>query len=253
MGSAVRMVTVYRGLDPRHYLLKAFGGAGPLHAVRVAAEFGIPRVLVPVLPGVRSAVGLLESDVSYDFVKAAQTPAAAPDLALLERSFAELEERARGYSSVAELTLRRSLEIRFAHQQVRLRIGIPSTPIDAALVAEAEARFRQSYFVQCGINPVDHCVVLNCWIDAWADVAKPAAARSTTGAAAGTALRGERRAYFPETGFVATPVYDREKLSQDAAIPGPALLEDPESTVVLPPGYSAALDRFGNLMIEKSG
>ena len=250
MGAAVRMVTIYRGLDPRNYVFTAFGGAGPLHAVRVAAEFGIPRVLVPALPGVRSAVGLLECDVAYDFVRAAQTPMAEPDLDLLNRSFAELAARAHSYGSVAGLALRRSFEIRFMHQSIRLRVVIPDGPVDAASVAAAEARFRRDYFEQTGIDPTDSCLILNCWIDAYCDVAKPPLARPAPASAAGTALKGRRQAYFPETGFVATPVYDRERLEPDLRLEGPALLEEPESTIVLPPGYALSLDAFGNILIE---
>jgi len=251
MGAAVRMVTIYRGLDPRNYVFNAFGGAGPLHAVRVAAEFGIPRVLVPPLPGVRSAVGLLECDVAYDFVRASQTPTAEPDLDLFNRSFAELEERARSYASVAGLALRRSLEIRFMHQSIRLRVAIPEGPVDAATIEAAEARFRRDYFEQTSINPTDSCLILNCWIDAYSDVAKPPLVRPEPEGSGKCARKGERQAYFPETGgFVATPVYDRELLGPDLMLQGPALLEEPESTIVLPPGYRLRLDTFGNLLIE---
>ncbi len=250
MGAAVRMVTIYRGLDPRNYVLNAFGGAGPLHAVRVAEEFGIPRVLVPALPGVRSALGLLESDVAYDFVKAATTLMSEPDLAKLERAFAELEARAHAQATVSGLTLKRSFEVRFTHQSVRLRVPIPDGPIDKTLIAEAEARFREDYRTLSGIDSVDSCTILNCWVDAIADMAKPQIERAF--GSGGNAPKGERQAWFPGMQFIATPVYDREKVVPGDVLQGPALLEEPESTTVLPPNHRLTLDRFGNMLIEKA-
>jgi N-methylhydantoinase A len=251
MGAAVRMVTIYRGLDPRNYVLNAFGGAGPLHAVCVAAEFGIPLVLVAALPGVRSAMGLLESDVAYDFVKAATTLTSEPDLARLNDAFAELEDRARSHATLGGLSLERSFEIRFTHQSVRLRVQIPGGPVDMAVIEQADAQFRSDYFTLTGIRPNDTCTILNCWIDAVASVAKPALrALGDRAGNAGAAPKGVRDAYFPGIGFVATPVFDRERLPADIALQGPALLEEPESTIVLPPGFSLTLDRFGNAVIE---
>jgi N-methylhydantoinase A len=253
MGSAVRMVTIYRGVDPRHHVLTAFGGAGPLHAVRVAEEFGISRVLVPPLPGVRSAFGLLESDLRYDFVNAAQTPTAEPDLALLEATFAALEDRARAYTAVPNLTLGRQLEIRFAHQSLRLKVDIPEGPITAKVIAAAEAQYRLDYYSMCAISPSDSCIIVNCWIEASSGVRKPGLTPPDVAEAddsAERARKGERRAFFPETDFVATPVYDRVLLRAGDTLAGPALVEEAESTTVLPPGHSLHVDAYGNLLIE---
>jgi N-methylhydantoinase A len=251
MGAAVRMVTIYRGLDPRGYVLNAFGGAGPLHAVRVAEEFGIPRVLVPALPGVRSAVGLLESDVAYDFVRATAMVMSDADLDRLNNAFAELEQRAHDFATMGGLTLRRSFEVRFTHQSVRLRVNIPQGQVTAPVIAEAEAQFRRDYFALTGINSSDTCTILNCWVDAVASVSKPANHRPM-GDGSAAARKGERKAYFPATGFLLTPVYDREMLLPDVAIRGPALLEEPESTAVVPPGFTMHMDDFGNVLIGSS-
>jgi N-methylhydantoinase A len=129
-------------------------------------------------------------------------------------------------------------------------VEIPDRPIDAAVIAEAEARFRSDYFTLTGIDSTDSCTILNCWVDAVAGVAKPRAGRIAT--AAQDAHKGARDVWFPGVGFVPTPVYDREKLAPDASLVGPVLLEEPESTLVVPPGFALRLDAFGNVLIERS-
>jgi N-methylhydantoinase A len=253
MGSAVRMVTIYRGVDPRHYVLTAFGGAGPLHAVRVAEEFGIPRVLVPPLPGVRSAFGLLEADLRYNFAKSAQTSTATPDLELLTGTFATLEKRARAYTSVPGLSLTRQVEIRFAHQALRLKVDIPEGSITANVVASAEAQYRLDYYNMCAIKPSDSCLIVNCWIEATAGVRKPnllPPSAAKAGESADRARKGVRKAFFPETDFVEAPVYDRTLLRAGDTLAGPALIEEAETTTVLPPGHALRVDAYGNLIIE---
>jgi N-methylhydantoinase A len=197
-------------------------------------------------------MGLLESDVAYDFVKSALTLMSDPDLERLNRAFAQLEERTHELAGTGELTLRRSFEIRFTHQSVRLRVGIPDGPVDRAVIEEAEARFRRDYFGLTGISPTDSCTILNCWLDAVGGVAKPALKTSHASRPAGEALKGERQAFFPGEGFLDTPVYDREALAAEAVLQGPALLEEPESTTLLPPGFTMATDAFGNAVIERA-
>jgi N-methylhydantoinase A len=174
-----------------------------------------------------------------------------PVLAQLNQSFAELEQRAHDFATMGGLTLRRSLEVRFTHQSVRLRVTIPPGPIDRAVIAEAEAQFRSDYFVLTGINSTDSCTILNCWVDAVATVSKPPSHRPM-GDISGIAFKGSRQAYFPGSGFIATPVHDREKLLPGTAIEGPVLLEEPESTLVVPPGFALHMDVFGNILVEHS-
>ena len=251
MGSAVRIVTVHRGVDPRNHMLMAFGGAGPLHAVRVAEEFGIPNVLIPALPGVRSAFGLLQSDLSYDFSQGIQTPTAQPNLAALDRIFTGLEEQARTYTSADGLVLSRALEIRFVHQSLRIKVEIPTAPLTARIVAEAEARFRLDYFNMCAISPADDCIVVNCWINARSVTEKlPTPACPAGDGDVTRALKGEREAYFPGRGFRSTPVYDLVWFRAGDVITGPALVEEVETTTVIPPRYRMSIDNHGNLLIE---
>ncbi len=254
MGAAVRMVTVHRGVDPRNAVLVAFGGAGPLHAIRVAEEFGIPTILVPPLPGVRSAFGLLQSDVSYDFIKTARTPTENPDLDVLNDAFASLEQRAATEATSEKLQLQRSLEIRFTHQSLRLRIKVPSGTITAQMVNDAEAQFRLEYFRMCAINSSDSCQIMNCWVEAVAVVAKPSLSQTDAGdCKPARALKGTRRAYFRETrGYTATDVYDRAGLLPGDELSGPALIEELESTTVLPPGYALRVDEHLNLLITQA-
>lgn len=252
MGAAVRMVSVHRGVDPRQYVLSAFGGAGPLHAVRVAEEFGIPNVLVPPFPGVRSAFGLLQSDLSYDFIRTSITPAINPKLELLNQSFALLEQRVKSETASDALELQRSVEMRFTHQSLRLRVNIPGGPITEAMIADAEASFRLDYFKMCAISSTDTCQIVNCWLKAVGTVPKPAPQWTADGAGdPARARKSVRSAYFPEAGgFVEAAIYDRALLSPGDQIDGPILVEEPESTTVLPPGFTLRIDNHLNLIIE---
>nr|WP_221473242.1 hydantoinase/oxoprolinase family protein [Planomonospora venezuelensis] len=241
MGSAVHVVTVQRGIDPRGFAMVAFGGAGPMHAARVAARFGISTVVVPAHCGVASAAGLLAGDLSADRVRSALD--ADP-----ERVFSELAEAA-----AADLGVRlgapgvrvdRSADVRFIGQAHDLTVPWTGSPGD--LAERFSARYEQVYGIaQRGpVEVVGYRVRVT---QAAPRPAVPAAGGGTAGrgtAGGGTAGRGapaaaRRAAYFTEAGgYVETPVFTRASLREAE---GPAIVEDAESTIVVPPGWRAVL------------
>ncbi|GIH94489.1 hydantoinase/oxoprolinase family protein [Planobispora siamensis] len=232
MGSAVHVVTVQRGIDPRGFVMVAFGGAGPMHAARVAARFGISTVVVPARCGVASAAGLLAGELSVDRVRSALD--ADP-----ERVFAELSEAAAADLGVRPgapgVRIERSADVRFTGQAHDLTVAWTDSP--AELAGRFSARYEQVYGIaQRGLVEV---------VGYRVRVTLPAARRteppSPTAPAPGDGAPGpaRRAAYFAEAGgYVRVPVFTRASLRETD---GPAIVEDAESTIVVPPGWRAVL------------
>ena len=258
MASAIRVVTLQRGIDPREYAITAFGGAGPLHVVKVAEQFDIPTVIVPLSPGVKSAFGLLVSDLAYDYVATTIMSAAAADCAALDAAFARLEEHGRADLAVegefgVGAEMQRSIDLRFANQALDIAIPMPNVPVTQNAIRQVEARFRQLYFDLCGMRPTDPCQIVNCRLRAVGMVTKPNLPTVPAGDGNATrALKSSRQAYFSEAGgFVETAVYDRVQLLPGDVVSGPAIFEEPDSTTVCPPGYAAWVDMHLNLIVKR--
>jgi N-methylhydantoinase A len=259
MGSALRLITVQRGIDPREYALVAFGGAGPIHVVKVAEQFRIPTIIIPPSPGVASAFGLLVSDVAYDFVTTQIMPAVADNVPRIAEIFAALERSGREalYEEGIEdkdIVLQRTVEVRFVHQQHDLPIPIPNEPITDATIREAEERFRNRYFELYRVRTDDPCRFVNFGVRATGIVPKPQLPTMPMGDGnAARAIKAARQVFFREQGgFVESRVYDRRKLQNGDRLDGPAILEEPDSTTVCPSGYSITVDRFLNVVLKKS-
>jgi N-methylhydantoinase A len=258
MASAIRVVTLQRGIDPREYAITAFGGAGPLHVVKVAEQFDIPTVIVPLSPGVKSAFGLLVSDLAYDYVATTIMPAAAADCAALDAAFARLEQHGRGDLAVegefgVGAQMQRAIDLRFANQALDIAIGVPNVPVTADAIRAAEVCFRQLYFNLCGMRPTDPCQIVNCRLRAVGMVTKPNLPTVPDGDGnAARVLKPSRQAYFSEAGgFTDTAVYDRVQLLPGDVVSGPAIFEEPDSTTVCPPGYAARVDAHLNLIVGR--
>jgi N-methylhydantoinase A len=258
MGAAVRLITVSRGIDPREYAVMAFGGAGPIHIVKVAEQFNIPTVIVPPSPGVASAYGLLMSDLAHDNVTTHIVQckdARADDLRGL---FDQLEENGRealvneGLSE-NDLVVQRSIDTRFVHQKHEINIPVPAGPITAETPGLIERAFRDLYFELFKVRPADPVELVNFSVRVIGVASKPQILRTAKGDGnAARALKGRRKAYFAEaSGFVDTQVYDRTALQHGDQIEGPAILEEPDSTTICPPGYKIEVDPFLNLVIAK--
>ena len=253
---AMRIVSVERGRDPRRYAIVAFGGAGPVHAARLARAIGAPRVVVPFGAGVGSAIGLLRAEPKID-VSITRVMAVEPgNVGVMRAIYEELERRA-----VADLErLRvagdpvwsRSGYLRYRGQGYEIRAELPGARIGddfASVVAEAfHAAYERSYGYRddgASIEAVD-------WHLTATLPAEPAALDLGWRAPGrGTAAPGERPAWFPESeGFTVTAVHDRRRLGAGALIDGPAIMEDPESTIVVPPGMGARVSPQGHIVID---
>jgi N-methylhydantoinase A len=247
MRRAIRLISVQRGFDLRDFALIAYGGAGPLHAGRLAQELGIPRVVVPAHAGVFSALGCVVTELAYDHVQTHRRPLDGATAADLEARFAAVAGtvvsplRAEGHA-VGSIQLERQVDVRYVGQNYELTV--PWTGDLAALRADFEALHRRLYGYATG--DAMECVNLRVRAFVPSD-----AARLPEWPGRGPAVpSGEQRAYFPELGETALPIYRREDLAPEHPFKGPALLEDPWATTLVYPGQTAVVDRFGNVLIE---
>ncbi|MFD2469053.1 hydantoinase/oxoprolinase family protein [Amycolatopsis silviterrae] len=253
MGSAVHVVTVQRGVDPRRFAVVASGGAGPMHAARVAERFDIPTVLVPPSCGVGSAVGLLATDLSTDGVQTRVLPEPAGDFAELERIFGDLEGNAADDLGVSlgspDVEISRSVDLRFVGQAHEIRVDLPEWPLDAAAFAELKDRFFAGYEQAYGIALRGDVQLVSFRVRVTKRVPKVPLGRrpASRGGAART-----RAVWFPEYGeYRETPVLERDALVPGSPVAGPAIIGDHESTIVVPPGWSAEADSSYTVVLSR--
>ena len=255
MADAVRLISISRGHDPRDFALVAFGGAGPLHGAALARELSIPVVIVPPNPGVTSALGCLLVDVQHDLAASYILPASDADPAVIESEFAALETEAwermnhEGVTDV-DVVMQRGIDMMYRGQWRSLTVPVsrPVEPI-AALVDAFHAQHEQEYNFRRDDAPVD-CYRLN--LRAVGIVPK-AAFRQATEDGHMPQARQHRTVWFDEKDSIETPVYRRDDLPAGVSFEGPAIVEQLDSTTVVPPGVVAQVDRFLNIILRIGG
>jgi N-methylhydantoinase A len=244
---ALRLVSVQRGYDLRQFALIAYGGAGPVHAGALARECGIARVVVPAHSGAFSALGGLVSPLRYDAVRTHRARLDAWGPGVVEALFRDLETQClapildEGHPA-ERVAVRRSVDVRYVGQNYELEV--PAADGAGAVRAAFEARHRQLYGYATG--EFLECVNLR----VSASVPGPVPATAPRASPGRAEVAGHHPAYFPETGEVDLPRYERPALGPGQIVAGPALIEDEESTVLVYPGQRAAADAAGNLVIE---
>lgn len=260
MARAIRVISVQRGHDPRDYALAAFGGAGPLHAARLARELDIPRVLVPRNPGILCAMGLLLTDLRADFAStklvalraAAQGEVAAAFDALSARAAAWFEDE--HIQAEARRTVR-TVDMRYAGQNYELPIPVPEGEVTASTLDALAAAFDAAHRRMYGFAAEGEAVQLVTFrVEASGLVPKAAFPAQPDGPAdASAAVTGRRPVWLPEAGgFVSCPVYDRDRLRPGHRIAGPAIVEQMDATTVILPGMAGRVEPYANLILEAS-
>lgn len=257
MMGAVRVISVEQGEDPRDFTLVPFGGAGPLHAADVARNMGIPRILVPPRPGLLSAIGLIHADTRGDFSLTRLVVADPANLAVLNGGLGELWERSRdwlaGEGMKDETGIAQWLaDMRYVGQNFELSIPIPSAKLDAAGLSAVVDTFHQQHKSSYGYDLPDQRVeIVNLRLSVTVPRRTPTAERPPESkASAENAIVERRPVWFPENGFIDTPVYDRARISAGAEFEGPAIVEQMDATTVVPPRSTVSVDAFGNLIIH---
>jgi N-methylhydantoinase A len=257
MSYAVKGVTTERGLDAGDFILVAYGGAGPLHAVEVARELGMRKVIVPFAPGVFSAFGMLFADLRYDFVRTWFTPLEEASFAEIERVYAALERD--GHAAIAEasvkprrILIKRAADMRYVGQEHAVTVDLPMAVFKRADRKAIKRHFDAMHAQRYGTSaPEERAEIVSLRSTVSGIMRKPpqrkiARGRRTPPAAA---LGGTRKVYFGGR-FRSTPVFWRPALLAGNRINGPALIEEYASTTVLLPGDVLEVDAFGNLAIE---
>jgi N-methylhydantoinase A/oxoprolinase/acetone carboxylase beta subunit len=256
MAGAAKIHVIEEAHDPRKYALMCFGGAGPVHAAGVARILGVPEVIAPPNAGVASAIGLLIAPTAFDFVRSYPTPLDGADWNAIQELFEEMEARGlellREAGVPADQTLvLRHVDGRFEGQLHEIEITLPSDLLGID-ISEFTERFKQQYERLYRHLPSQMPIELLTWRVTVSGI--PAAVRpdraDAGGSSAKAALKGSRMVYFTEAkDFIETPVYDRYRLSPGMRLPGPAIVEERESTAVVRPGMSASVDEYLNLHI----
>ena len=255
MELATRVVSIERGRDPRDLTLVAFGGSGPVHGCRLARALGIPRVILPAAAGVTAAIGLLAAEVRFDvartYVRRLDAVDPARVSAMYEEMAAQALEVVRESAVAGDVTVARGADARYVGQGYELTVPVPAGALDAAALARVRAAFDEVYAARYGYaNPAEPVEIVTWKLSAVGGSPRIALAKAARGAGP-AAPKARRRAYFPETGgFTETPVYDRYALGAGARLAGPAIVEERESTTVLPPGTAATVDEYANLLVE---
>jgi N-methylhydantoinase A len=253
----IRLVSIERGYDPRTFALCPFGGAGPMYAADIARELGIPEIVVPLHPGVTSALGLLQVDLRQDLLRSALMVEGEIDLARLRCLYADLEDEAHRLLEQAGVSaerrrLERQADVRYFGQSKYITIPVADGPVDETLVARLIQTFNDEHAREYGYTMPPHIArveIANVRLAAVGTIDQPRIGRSGP-VSEQSAERGEREVYFSGSGFVPTPVYWRDQVPGQQRIAGPAIVEQADSTTVIPPGWAASVDDIGNLRLR---
>jgi N-methylhydantoinase A len=253
MAEAIKAISTMRGHDLRDFMLLAFGGAGPVHAARIARDLGMAGVIVPLYPGVYSAIGLMMSDVKHDYVQSKMDPIAALAPMDVEAMFRRLAGQALaeltddGFGE-AQIGLQRAVDMRYAGQGYEITVPCETAADLAQLRAAFDARHQTMFGHGAPDEPVEIVSYRVRGIGKVPPVEMPRFGRA--GTSLDDALREKRRVRFDgET--TECPVYQREKLDVGLRIAGPAVLDQLDCTTVICPGQVARVDEWKNLIVTE--
>ncbi len=256
MERAIRAISLERGYDPREFTLIPFGGAGPMHACELAAELGIPRVLVPGHPGILSALGVAIADVVKDYSRTVMLRGDDLDSARLEEEFHGMEQQARAELvdeglRADDMTPRRFLDVRYVGQSFELTVDCPPLVEPGDLTAGISSDFYEAHLQRFGYAdaalPIE---VVNLRLKLELAMDKPQLEPAANqGSDSAPAVIGNAEVVFAD-GPVATTLYNRDLLQTGNRIAGPALLLQLDTTIVVPPGWNGEVDPYGNLLLE---
>ena len=256
MTMALRLVSTNKGHDPRDFALIAFGGGGAMHAVALAEELNVPRVIIPANSSVFSAWGMLLTDLRRDYIRTRLTELESQMLPRIRDTFAEITAQAAndfaGEDADGALRLEYHADMRYQGQEHTVSIPFPLS--SEILLTDAAALFHEAHerrFTYRLDNPIQ---LVNFHVVATAPVAKPELAeRPVTGAAVESAIIGARQVDFDQHGVHDARIYDGLRMEPNMQVQGPAVIQEPAVTLVVPPGKTVEVDRFGNYHVHLGG
>jgi N-methylhydantoinase A len=256
MERAIRAISLERGYDPRQFTLVPFGGAGPMHSCELAAELGIPRVMVPTRPGILSALGVAIADVVKDYSRTVMLRGDDISWPRLEEEYHGMEglarEELRREGLPAErMAARRFLDARYVGQSYELTVEYPAANRRGDLRRSLVERFYRAHLQRFGYadrrEPVE---VVNLRLKLQLDMDKPALTPQSQGPPDPVGAQLSEAQVLFSTGPQQTPVYQRDRLQSGNRISGPAMVVQMDTTIVVPPGWAGSVDPWGNLLLE---
>jgi len=258
MSRAIRIATVEKGYDPREFTLIAFGGAGPMHACDLAAELDLRRVVIPPAPGVFSALGLLLADYRHEFKASVLKPLSNIVPEELEETFSSMESEARRVLTsegvpVERIFMLRYADMRYLKQSHELVVEAPK-PFGEKGINYLREAFTRKHKEIYGYFMSDEIIVVNARVSALGEVIKPPLRKEVLKEpikASPNLVKAFRRTYFRDSGWIRTAVYTRNSLRPGYQVEGPAIIEEYDSTTVVPPEWVLRVDEFSNLIIER--
>ena len=256
MAEVLKIVSVQRGHDPREFVLAAFGGAGPLHAAALASELGISEVICPPVPGVFSALGLVGTDLKRDYVQTLYTTTGIADPAGLEAAFVALEGKGAAMLDRAGVAperrrFERFVDARYRRQAYELLVAVLTRPVNSATLETIVETFHDRHLRTYGHNNRDEPVEIVSVRLAAIGASPSVPIRDKVAPARTDAVKYKRRVWFRETGTVEATIYDRKRMPADLEVAGPTVIESLESTILVPPGWRAKMNKDGFVLLTR--
>lgn len=256
MVNAIKLISVNRGYDPRDFALIAFGGGGGMHACALANELGIKKVIIPNQSGVFSAWGMLLSDLRRDYLQTQIVELNQADAAhQLNDTYTALEEKAyQAYEADGiergRVRFLRYGRFRYQNQEHTTEIELPDGPITTDLMAEIMAHFHTNYEREYTYRLNAPVELVTYHLIAFGEVDKLVPQKLTPGTGTvAEAVKGVRQVDFLEDGVHEATLYDGDQLGPEMVFSGPAIIEEAEATVVIPPNMRCEVDGYGNYQI----
>ncbi|PEK98979.1 hydantoinase/oxoprolinase family protein [Bacillus sp. AFS017336] len=257
MLNALKLISVRKGYDPREFSLVAFGGGGPMHAMSLAKELGVRKVIIPIASSVFSAWGMLMTDLRQDYIQTYIRRVNTIDFNEINSEWAKIEENAIEQYKVQDISEKdvvfiRYADMRYLGQEHTVKVPIPNGLLNSETMKVIVERFHQIHEQQFTFKlegaPTE---IVNLHLTALGNVQKPNIAKlKNIGDNAESSIKEVRNVLFEDYGWIKTNIYERDLLNADSKIDGPAIVEEQTSSTVLYPNQSLTVDPYGNLIIE---
>ncbi|WP_026576156.1 hydantoinase/oxoprolinase family protein [Bacillus sp. UNC438CL73TsuS30] len=257
MLNALKLISVRKGYDPREFSLVAFGGGGAMHAPALAKELGVRKVIVPVATSVFSAWGMLMTDLRHDYIQTFIRRVDNVDYDELNQKLAAQEAEALSQYEQegvdkTNVLFSRFVDLRYVGQEHTVKVPVQNGEINIDTMNQVIQKFHETheqlYTFKLEESPTE---IVNMHLIAFGSVKKPEIAKlGNIDNTLESALKEVRPVLYEDHGWIETKVYDREKLSPDAYVEGPVIVEEQSASTVVYPGQSVTVDAYGNLIIE---
>lgn len=257
MINALKLISVRRGYDPRDFTMVAFGGGGSMHAMALAKELQIKKVLIPVATAVFSAWGMLMTDLRHDLIQTNIRRTDEVSIEELDGIWADMEKQAVEYfkrekMDADAMVFNRYVDMRYLGQEHTVKVPVPAGRMDTSVIREVEQRFHSLHEHNYTFRLDDSMIeFVNFHLTTFGTVKKPEFGRlENRNTDPSIAVKGSRDVNFDQEGWQRSTIYERGLLGAGAVFTGPAIIEEPASSTVIFPGQTVTVDDYGNLIIE---